>query len=205
MVLVGSSVVSNLGSPPHVSTLSGRVNYPIRPVSCYLTAGGIRFLGSLTPSWASVHLTMFLLTLSDPVGVTSFRMDEIRSGWSWSLLRGLGVHQGIPLETPCFLTHSHRLSHFRWLCITKLFNHSRPNFPSPPSAFMADRGFGFPSSYETFQLPGRPLQVGTGLLEHLPVGFPHSSTRLRVARGVYTRPVLRRSLALFCTGDAKPG
>ena len=63
----------------------------VLPVSCCLSATGIRFSGRPAPAGDSAFLTVGLpgtdLRL-DPIGVVTFRMRQIRPGWVPSVPRG---------------------------------------------------------------------------------------------------------------------
>jgi hypothetical protein len=67
------------------------------PVSCRLSATGIRFLVILCPpgSWAFLAVGLpVLLPGPDPDGVATFRAHELRPGWVPSLPRGLRCPHG---------------------------------------------------------------------------------------------------------------
>ena len=67
------------------------------PVSCRLSATGIRFLVILCPpgNWAFLAVGLpVLLPGPDPDGVATFRAHELRPGWVPSLPRGLRCPHG---------------------------------------------------------------------------------------------------------------
>ena len=148
------------------------------PVSCRLSATGIRFLVILCPlgSWAFLAVGLpVLLPGPDPDGVATFRAHELRPGWVPSLPRGLRCPHGrqvIPGRRmpPCSgpSLHPRPATHHRRLLITRHHQGFTVVHPSGLPLACSPRVEREPSGLfpglHTPPLPAAHAGVGTGIV-----------------------------------------
>ena len=150
------------------------------PVSCRLSATGIRFLGHPDPAeeFSLPYGRPTSPTALDPNGVSTFRTHETRPGWAPSLPRGGGVPptgRDCPRPAPAAsqrpALHPAHASHLRGPgsdeASTKVHSRfTRPIFLSPVASRMERGPFGFPLELRTPPLPATHAKAGTGLHGH---------------------------------------
>jgi hypothetical protein len=193
---VSSVIVSVTGSPDRVSALSGPGTRPgIRPVirhgqrrashhvpvSCCLSATGIRFSVTLFPPGTWAFLTVGLPGTTwrpDPDGVSTFHTCEIRPGWVPPLPRGRRCSsrpdavpgRRLPLRSGQSL-HPATASHQRGSAITGhqrgFTRFTRPVCPSPVVSRMGREALGLNPVLRTPPLPAAHDRAGPGC-EHAP-------------------------------------
>jgi hypothetical protein len=148
------------------------------PVSCRLSATGIRFLVILCPlgSWAFLAVGLpVLLPGPDPDGVATFRAYELRPGWVPSLPRGLRCPHGrqvIPGRhmPPCsgpslYPRPAPTTGGFLSRGIIKgSRSFTRPAFPSPVAPGWSGSPRACPPGLHTPPLPAAHAGVGTGIV-----------------------------------------
>ena len=172
------------------------------PVSCRLSAAGVRFMVILCPlgSWAFLTVGLPVLDLGpDPNGVATFRTYEMRPGWVPSVPRGLRYPHGWQVfttrRTPPFNGRSlypGTTTHRRRLTLTR---HHRGFTIVHPSGLplacdhrMERQSLGLNPELHTPPLPAAHVGAGTGI-RYLPELCHHRSSfdaathdvRLRVA------------------------
>ena len=148
------------------------------PVSCRLSATGIRFLVILCPpgNWAFLAVGLpVLLPGPDPDGVATFRAHELRPGWVPSLPRGLRCPHGrqvIPgrRTPPCSgpSLYPRPATHHRRLLITRHhqgFTVVHPSgLPLACSLRVEREPSGFFPGLHTPPSPAAHAGVGTGIV-----------------------------------------
>jgi hypothetical protein len=205
-----------------VSTLSGPGNEPVSgqlcettgggashdvPVSCRLSATGIRFLGHPFPA-GELGLPCGRLTgprhgMPDPIGVPRSTRTRLRPGWVPSLPRGRRCSHGrqpcpgrrLPLHNGQSLHPGpHPISGLRITRHQRGFTaFTRPVFPSPVAPGWNGRPWAFPRAShpavtsDARQGGDRPLSTGLGLRRRqhqstLQFREPARNVRPRVAR-----------------------
>jgi hypothetical protein len=183
------------------------------PVSCRLSATGIRFLVILCPlgSWAFLAVGLPVpLPGPDPDGVATFRAHELRPGWVPSLPRGLRCPHGrqvIPGRRlppcsgrPCTPVQQPTTGGFLSRGIIKgSRSFTRPAFPSPVAPGWSGSPWACSPELHTPPSPAAHAGVGTGILgtclSYVTISWS-SSQRNHSPRATSCRTDLIRACAL---------